>query len=111
LKHSFYVHLRAKSSGPAASYFGKIGYSNQEACHAKRKRRQSILLSNAAVSAARVTRPKPRLNEAHELCTAKRNSLKSSAEMICARAVLRAGFKRCCMKAGKRDGANRAYFF
>jgi len=30
---------------------------------------------------------------------------------IPARAVLRAGFKRCCMKAGKHDGTNRAYFF
>ncbi len=31
--------------------------------------------------------------------------------MIRARAVLRAGFKLCCMKTGKHDGTNRDYFF
>jgi hypothetical protein len=31
--------------------------------------------------------------------------------MICVRAAQGAGFKRCCLQAGKYDGANRNYFF
>ena len=45
------------------------------------------------------------------MCTVKKNSWRGSAEMIRARAVLRAGFKLCCMKTGKHDGTNRDYFF
>jgi hypothetical protein len=95
----------------AATFFGKMSYSNLEACHAKRQIHEPILLSNAVVSAARVSRPKPTLNEVPELSMEKRNSWKSSAGTIRVRAVLGAGFKRCCMKAGKHDGTNRAYFF
>jgi hypothetical protein len=104
------VHRLAKSSGPDDSLFDKIAYSNQEARRAKRQRHPT-LLSNAAVSGARAIRPKHTFKAGHELCTEIRNWWKSSAEMIRARADLRAGFKRCCMKTGKQDGSNRAYFF
>jgi hypothetical protein len=31
--------------------------------------------------------------------------------MICAHAAQGAGFKRCCLKGGRYDGAERAYYF
>jgi len=40
-----------------------------------------------------------------------KNSPKSSAATIRASAVPTAGFKRCCMKSGNYDGAERDHFF
>jgi hypothetical protein len=31
--------------------------------------------------------------------------------MICAHAARDAGFKRCCLRVGRYDGAERAYYF
>ena len=36
---------------------------------------------------------------------------RSSAAMICARAVRDIGFKACCMAAGRYDGSNRDDYF
>lgn len=37
--------------------------------------------------------------------------MKSSVAMIRARAEADADFKRCCLKSGKHDGANRGEYF
>jgi hypothetical protein len=36
---------------------------------------------------------------------------RSSGATICARAVRGDCFKRCCMKSGRYDGAERNYYF
>jgi hypothetical protein len=97
-----------RDSGPV---HGRIIYPVQEVCHANHPSRGPILLSSAAVNAAKVIHPKSRLSEAPESFTEKRSWWKSSGVTISVRAILDAGFKRCCMKAGKHDGANRDYFF
>jgi len=43
--------------------------------------------------------------------TAKKNSSKNSAATTCAPAAPAAAFKRRCLRTGKYDGTNRAYFF
>jgi hypothetical protein len=40
-----------------------------------------------------------------------RNWSKSSAGMTCVRVAPDGGFKRCCLRKGRHEGANRNYFF
>jgi hypothetical protein len=41
----------------------------------------------------------------------KKEAVESWDGKICVRAALGAGFKRCCLQAGRYGGSNRHYFF
>src|ERR1700674_4134602 len=84
----------------------------QEACHEIRRRtRQPILLSRAAVSAAGDTPQKHKLSADIGSSTETKSFRRSSDEPISVRAVLGSGFKKCCMLSGHYDGSRRNYFF
>ena len=71
--------------------------------------KQLLLLSRIA-SEEEASRLKPRLNVANELFTEIKSLRKSSAEMIPALADQAVGFKACCLKTGKYDGALRNHY-
>jgi len=94
----------------AALLFVFFFQCRQEACHAKRTFQRTTLLSSAAVSGERASRPKLKLKKAIELSMERKNSWKNSGGMTCVHAAQDAGFKRCCLRTGKYDGGNRNYF-
>ena len=69
------------------------------------------LLSNQRASEEEDSRPRRASNAAIESSTAKRTSSRSWAGMISVHAVRDAGFKKCCMKQKRYDGALRNHYF
>jgi len=83
-----------------------------EACHAQASQfRRPPLLSTSRVSGGSHSLRKPGSNAAGASSTATSSWSRSSAATIYARAAPDAGFKACCMKSGRYDGANRGHYF
>jgi hypothetical protein len=79
--------------------------------HAHTTEYQPILLSSAAVSAARDSHQKRTSRRDSEQFTAIRNWSRSWVGTICVPVALVAGFKKCCLKTGAYDGELRNHFF
>jgi hypothetical protein len=83
----------------------------KEEYHAQTTEYQPILLSSAAVSAAKDSPQKPTLRLVSGSSTVIRNSWKNLAGTTLVHAVRAAAFKKCCLKTGSYDGERRNHFF
>ena len=80
--------------------------------HAQASRfRRPPVLSTSRLSGGSPTLQRPASSAAGASSTATSSCPKSSAATTCARAARRAGFKACCMRSGRHDGANRDDYF
>src|SRR6266568_349413 len=89
----------------------KIKELLKEEYHAQPTEYQPILLSSAAVSAAKDSRQKPTSRLVSGSSTATKSSWKNLAETTLVPAVRAAAFKKCCLKTGSYDGERRNHFF
>lgn len=69
------------------------------------------IFSSPPASAGRASRPRPRSSAVTASSTATRSCARSWAGTTYARAAQDAGFRNCCLRAGRFDGALRNHYF
>jgi hypothetical protein len=73
--------------------------------------RRRTAFSRPPASDGRASRPRRRSNAVTASCTATRNCARSWVAMTFAPAARDAGFRNCCLRAGRFDGALRNHYF
>lgn len=98
---------------PCLGHSAFVNPKLREACHDQeppQPRRPALLLKPQA-SVADPIPPRRTSSAATASCAATWSWSRSSGAATCARAAPGGGFKRCCLRDGRYDGAERAYYF